>query len=142
MPPSSPSPSRVAPFDAAIVFMVAGGVLIAMTWTENYGDQSSHDLTQQFTKAWDAIQAGARALAFESAGGAAANNGQGQVHSTPQHAAAKPTHLPTPHPPPPDPCIALLGAIQAMFEAAMYSFVFLWTMAMSPNKEGIKHGLM
>lgn len=24
----------------------------------------------------------------------------------------------------------------------MYSFVFLWTMAMSPNKEGIKHGLI
>ena len=29
-----------------------------------------------------------------------------------------------------------------MFEAAMYSFVFLWTMAMSPNKESIKHGLI
>lgn len=29
-----------------------------------------------------------------------------------------------------------------MFEAAMYSFVFLWTMAMSPNKEAIKHGLI
>ena len=29
-----------------------------------------------------------------------------------------------------------------MFEAAMYSFVFLWTMSMSPNKEAIKHGLM
>lgn len=89
---------RVAPFDAAIVFMIAGGVLIVMTWPENYGDQSSHDLSQQFTKAWEAIVA--------------------------------------------DPCIALLGAIQAMFEAAMYSFVFLWTMSMSPNKEAIKHGLI
>jgi hypothetical protein len=29
-----------------------------------------------------------------------------------------------------------------MFEAAMYSFVFLWTMAMSPNGEAIKHGLI
>ncbi|KAI8467976.1 MAG: general substrate transporter-like protein [Monoraphidium minutum] len=89
---------RVAPFDAAIVFMVIGGVLIAATWTENYGDRSSTDITQQFTKAWEAISA--------------------------------------------DPCIALLGAIQAMFEAAMYSFVFLWTMSMSPNKESIKHGLI
>jgi hypothetical protein len=32
--------------------------------------------------------------------------------------------------------------MQSMFEASMYSFVFLWTMAMSPNKEGIKHGLI
>jgi hypothetical protein len=29
-----------------------------------------------------------------------------------------------------------------MFEASMYSFVFLWTMALSPNKEAIKHGLI
>ena len=54
-----PTPSRVAPFDAAILFMLIGGVVILMTWGENYGDQSSSDLTQQFSKAWDAIQAGA-----------------------------------------------------------------------------------
>lgn len=32
--------------------------------------------------------------------------------------------------------------MQAVFEAAMYSFVFLWTMALSPNKEAIQHGLV
>lgn len=32
--------------------------------------------------------------------------------------------------------------MQSMFEASMYSFVFLWTMALSPNKEAIKHGLI
>lgn len=42
----------------------------------------------------------------------------------------------------PDPCIWLLGLMQSMFEASMYSFVFLWTMALSPNKEAIKHGLI
>jgi hypothetical protein len=41
-----------------------------------------------------------------------------------------------------DPCVALLGVMQAVFEAAMYSFVFLWTMALSPNKEAIQHGLV
>jgi hypothetical protein len=41
-----------------------------------------------------------------------------------------------------DPAIALLGGMQSLFEASMYSFVFLWTLAMSPNKEGIKHGLI
>ena len=30
----------VAPFDAAAGVMVAGGVLVALTWTENYGDNS------------------------------------------------------------------------------------------------------
>ena len=50
---------RVAPFDAAIVFMLVGGVVIAKTWPENYGDQSSHDLSAQFAKAWGAIQSGA-----------------------------------------------------------------------------------
>lgn len=43
---------------------------------------------------------------------------------------------------PAEPAIALLGAMQSMFEASMYSFVFLWTMALSPNKEAIKHGLI
>ena len=38
--------------------------------------------------------------------------------------------------------MALLGVMQATFEAAMYSFVFLWTMALSPNKEAIQHGLV
>lgn len=56
------NPARVAPFDAAIVFMVIGGVIIFMTWTENYGDQQSHDLAQQFAKAWDAIQSGEAGL--------------------------------------------------------------------------------
>jgi hypothetical protein len=41
-----------------------------------------------------------------------------------------------------DPAIALLGGMQSLFEASMYSFVFLWTLAMSPNKEAIKHGLI
>jgi fucose permease len=88
----------VAPFDAAIVFMVLGGLVMMATWPENYGDKGSKGLGQQFEKAWNAIWS--------------------------------------------DPAIALLGAMQSMFEASMYSFVFLWTMAMGPNKEAIKHGLI
>lgn len=71
-PPRRPvqTAPRVAPFDAAIVFMVIGGVVIAMTWPENYGDQSSHDLSQQFTKAWEAIMAGEAARGADSSWGA------------------------------------------------------------------------
>uniref|UniRef100_A0A7C8ZJN0 Uncharacterized protein n=1 Tax=Opuntia streptacantha TaxID=393608 RepID=A0A7C8ZJN0_OPUST len=31
--------------------------------------------------------------------------------------------------------IALLGSIQSLFEGSMYTFVFLWTLALSPNEE-------
>lgn len=36
--------------------------------------------------------------------------------------------------------VALLGAMQSLFEAAMYTFVFLWTPALSPKGEVIPHG--
>jgi hypothetical protein len=38
--------------------------------------------------------------------------------------------------------IALLGAIQSLFEGSMYTFVFLWTPALSPNHEDIPHGFI
>jgi MFS transporter, MFS domain-containing protein family, molybdate-anion transporter len=41
-----------------------------------------------------------------------------------------------------DPKIALLGAMQSFFEGSMYSFVFLWTPALSPNGERIPHGMI
>ena len=51
---------RVAPFDAAIVVMVAAGALMARTWPENYGDRASKGLGEQFGKALAAIAGGAR----------------------------------------------------------------------------------
>ncbi|KAL6986471.1 hypothetical protein U1Q18_019834 [Sarracenia purpurea var. burkii] len=38
--------------------------------------------------------------------------------------------------------IVLLGAIQSLFEGSMYTFVFLWTPALSPNDEDIPHGFI
>ncbi|XP_057950806.1 uncharacterized protein LOC131145636 isoform X2 [Malania oleifera] len=38
--------------------------------------------------------------------------------------------------------IALLGAIQSLFEGSMYTFVFLWTPALSPSDEDIPHGFI
>jgi hypothetical protein len=49
---------RVAPFDAAIVFMLIGGAVMIATWPENYGDSGSKNLGQQFEKAWHAITTG------------------------------------------------------------------------------------
>jgi len=38
--------------------------------------------------------------------------------------------------------IALLGAMQGLYEGTMYTFIFLWTPALSPNDEHIPHGLV
>ncbi|CAI5955813.1 unnamed protein product [Closterium sp. NIES-64] len=38
--------------------------------------------------------------------------------------------------------IFLLGAIQALFEASMYTFVFLWTPALAPASQRIPHGFI
>ncbi|GAB4815724.1 hypothetical protein N2152v2_002770 [Parachlorella kessleri] len=41
-----------------------------------------------------------------------------------------------------EPKIALLGAMQSLFEGSMYTFVFLWTPALSPKGESIPHGMI
>ncbi|KNC86862.1 hypothetical protein SARC_01008 [Sphaeroforma arctica JP610] len=38
--------------------------------------------------------------------------------------------------------IFLLGCMQALFEGAMYTFVFLWTPALAPTNEDIPHGFI
>ncbi|WIA21261.1 hypothetical protein OEZ85_000496 [Tetradesmus obliquus] len=41
-----------------------------------------------------------------------------------------------------DPRVSLLGASQALFEASMYTFVFLWTPALSPRGQKLPHGFI
>lgn len=49
-----------APFDAAIVVLLIGGVIIVISWSENYGDNSEKaTLTDTFRKAGNAIFGGA-----------------------------------------------------------------------------------
>eukprot|EP00775_Hariotina_reticulata_P009733 gene9733-9891_t len=89
----------VAPFDAAIVVLVLGGIAIQLTWEENYGDKgSTRPLAAQFKQALQIIRQDLR--------------------------------------------VALLGASQALFEASMYTFVFLWTPALSPAGEKLPHGFI
>lgn len=89
----------VAPFDAAATFLAIGGVIIALTWTENRGAVNDNvSLEASFSAAKNAI--------FN------------------------------------DKKVLYLGAMQSLFEAAMYSFVFLWTPALSPNDEIIPHGMI
>jgi MFS family permease len=88
----------VAPFDAAICVLLAGGLIIFLRWGENYGTISDQSIVQQYTHALSIIRGDRR--------------------------------------------VFLLGAIQSCFEGAMYTFVFLWTPALSPNGEEIPHGFI
>ncbi|GFR46357.1 hypothetical protein Agub_g7865 [Astrephomene gubernaculifera] len=102
----------VAPFDAAALVLLVGGAVVARSWPENYG-------------------AGAAGGAAGGGGG-----GEGLVGTLRrQFAVAAGAILG-------DQRIALLGAIQSLFEAAMYSFVFLWTPALAPGGEAIPHGMI
>eukprot|EP00898_Chlorokybus_atmophyticus_P004681 jgi/Chlat1/5213/Chrsp33S05182 len=89
----------VIPFDAAIVCLLLGMVIIAATWTENYGDPSeSTPLYTTFTRAIKTVCS--------------------------------------------DQKIAMLGSIQGLFEGSMYTFVFLWTPALSADNISIPHGMV
>ena len=117
----------VAPFDAAACFLAIGMAIIMSSWSENYGDPSeSKDLMAQFKVAAKAIASGTinsfiirlqkNEICMELT-----------LLSNIVHSDEK---------------IALLGAIQSLFEGSMYTFVFLWTPALSPNEEDIPHGFI
>ncbi|KAF3552582.1 hypothetical protein DY000_02006221, partial [Brassica cretica] len=110
----------VAPFDAAACILAIGMAIILTTWSENYGDPSdSKDLLTQFKVAAIAIASGSKTVSSVSP--------LSLTQSMDDFSDEK---------------IALLGAIQSLFEASMYTFVFLWTPALSPNDEEIPHGFV
>ena len=60
----------VAPFDAAAIALLIGGVAITLLWNENYGDlKHQHSLGQQFQLAWAAIMSGEGPVRACSLGG-------------------------------------------------------------------------
>lgn len=65
------------------------------------------------------------------------NYGDASEHSSPLDGFTKAAKLIAT-----EPKIALLGAMQALFEGSMYTFVFLWTPALSPGGEHIPHGMV
>eukprot|EP00878_Enallax_costatus_P027571 GHUV01029702.1.p1 GENE.GHUV01029702.1~~GHUV01029702.1.p1 ORF type:complete len:268 (+),score=38.84 GHUV01029702.1:1126-1929(+) len=48
----------VAPFDAAVVVLVVGGVMIQLTWEENFGERGAGAMVGQFKKAIITIHQG------------------------------------------------------------------------------------
>ena len=92
----------VAPFDASLVLLLIGGVIISMAWPENYGDNRQNVACgNNFRAAWNVLVSNEK--------------------------------------------VFLLGLIQSCFEAAMYSWVFLWTPSLEGSLapgEHLPHGLV
>lgn len=113
----------VAPFDAAACILAIGMAIILSSWGENYGDPSENkDLLSQFKGAAVAIASGMMCMHKLLLSISPVINCSVFLVS--------------------DEKIALLGAIQSLFEGSMYTFVFLWTPALSPNDEEIPHGFI
>ena len=113
----------VAPFYAAVAFLAAGAAIVSLTWTENYGRAAASDAGGGSPPA--ARAPGAAAWAW--ARGAATE--QCRAFGTALSLVSGREDL------------LLLGTIQSTFEAAMYTFVFMWTPALTPpGGEAIPHG--
>lgn len=142
--------------------LIVGGVIVAATWQENCGGEST-SLARQFYSAAATIAKGERHLhlgrAFvtlwpRSCEGAEAGEPRVaslQVQSDPADRQQTTSTMENKQRPPclnpslcvatnslPPSCfaderVALLGVMQALFEASMYTFVFLWTPALNPH---------
>ena len=114
----------LAPFDAAIVVLVVGGLVILFTWTENYGTTT--------TAAPILTMSNNSTRSSNSTGG----GGEGWLSSVWNQFVKAFEVIQT------DRRVFYLGCIQGLFEAAMYSFVFLWTPTMGKFTSGVPHGFV
>eukprot|EP01113_Clastostelium_recurvatum_P043768 TRINITY_DN7294_c0_g1_i1.p1 TRINITY_DN7294_c0_g1~~TRINITY_DN7294_c0_g1_i1.p1 ORF type:complete len:457 (+),score=57.99 TRINITY_DN7294_c0_g1_i1:37-1407(+) len=86
----------VSPFMLSLVCLIVGTIVVAYTWSENYGD-ASIDVQSTFSNAWTTLKSDRRVL--------------------------------------------ILGMVQSLFEAAMYTFIFMWTPALQEEyKLGLPFG--
>ena len=53
--------SAVVTFDAAIIFLMIGGIMILTSWEENYGDRSG-DVQKNFSEGWRVMRSDTRVL--------------------------------------------------------------------------------
>jgi len=83
-----------APFDLAAAVLLVGGVVILLTWSENYGERAG-GADSSYASAVDAFSKGFATISRDRR-------------------------------------VFLVGAVSSCFEAAMYSFVFEWTPAVTP----------
>ena len=129
-----------APFDAAAAALALGFAVIASTWTENFGSAHKGDPKGSSAAADNDAEAStpddappASAVSKQQPAGDAVTAFLVALKAQFRYALDAITS---------DPKVGLLGAMQSLFEASMYSFVFLWTPALSPGKEDLPHGMI
>jgi hypothetical protein len=112
------------PFELSVLFLGLGGILASLLWTENIASSGGNS--------------GGGDSRSSGSGGDSEENGKeggGTVMSTMMNddevKQRKPTIRDAIHVVKSDPKIILVGAIQSMFEAAMYIFVLNWPPAVS-----------
>lgn len=131
-----------APFDAAAAALAVGLAVIGTTWTENFGaahkgdpkgSSAAADNDAEASTPDDAPPRGAAATSRQQSAGSAVSAFVAALVAQFRVALDAITS---------DPKVGLLGAMQSLFEASMYSFVFLWTPALSPADEELPHGMI
>lgn len=108
----------VTPFDMAVITLVAGAVLVAATWTENYGVAvESSDSEQQLAKPLTPPSTPTAGAAGGGSGDAAARPSGTSIGLVVAACRALVN----------DQRMLLLGSMQSLFEGSMYTFTFVWT---------------
>jgi len=98
----------VAPFDASMLLLVAGGAIVFYSWRENYGEAAPR----------------AGGGGGGAPGAPAAPGGAGFALPGFENFGKAAALLQT------NRKVLLLGVVQSCFEASMYIFVFMWTLAL------------
>ena len=141
----------VSPFGAAIVVLVIGGVIIHKTWSENVGSVHNNDTTidtsNKSPPSYSSLQIDDKhdddAITAEQQDDI--NNSH--VHNNNRGSESSLSLFPFITSKFPnfekglllivnDESLLLIGGIQSMFEASMYTFVFMWTPALTPSHGG------
>ena len=110
----------VAPFFVAMIFLGAGALIVWLSWSENFGIDNENSKQSSSSSSSRGTGAQMRDALMD----------QYRTFGTALSLISRREDL------------RLLGIIQSAFEAAMYTFVFMWTPALTPpgSSEVIPHG--
>lgn len=108
----------------SLFLLIVGSVIVLMFWTENYGD-TTVDVYNTFLNATEVLKNGMKA----SEDGAKKDCNDYTTMTIMMIITTITDYLPA------DTKITVLGLTQSLFEASMYTFVFMWTPALSEGDD-------
>lgn len=124
-----------APFELSVLFLAAGAAVAASSWRENFGGSKAAGPNAAVAAAADEVaemsEEGAGAPGADASEATATGDGEGGGQIVGEAIAALRS----------DAKIQLVGAVQALFEGAMYIFVLQWPPAMKRALHGAVGGI-